>query len=511
MSVDDKRVKRSASKRSTNNIDASREKERRKNRKRKRANRTINRLAFLLTIIIVMYTIYGFGVSALRKSLDVTTIESGEIESAVTVEAKIMRNEKVTYSKFSGNTKYFIHEGEKVGKEEFVIKVGDSKAEIELENKINQIDEEIMKIQNKRKEVSNYKPEIDQISREIDASIQKYNKLSGTNYNYNVYDLKSEIQSKLNLKGTLVLNESAEKTASYREEKSNYQNKLEGLSRVIKAEEAGVISYYVDGFEDVYKPENYASILDNDNKNIDKLVASAKKDKINKQEPAFKIVDGYEWYVTCYVDIKKSKDWEVGKAKRVRFPKIDNSTLKAELVHIEEGKKGNRVLFKFTEQIERYLQFRNVSLSIIESKNNGFKLPRESVINKSMIVLPKGYTKSENIKTYVKKLEGTSKLKQEINVYYEDEQYIYVKNEDGTINIGDRLLGTSDEIFTVEKVDKVSGVYVVMGNIAQFRIIKIIGENENFIVADDTKKHSLKVYDNVINNPKNVKDNEFVK
>ncbi|HCC07697.1 MAG TPA: hypothetical protein DEP72_06030 [Clostridiales bacterium] len=486
------------------------EKDRKQKRRRKRTNMMLNRFIGCLVIIIFAYSFYGFGINVFHKNIATSIAEPGEIENAINTIGKIIRNETIVYSTHSGNVEYLCGEGEKVPKDFVVVKIKDKNKETNLEEKINKIDQEIKTIQTKREDVSYYKPEFEEINKDIDNSIEKYQRLIGTSYNFNIYDLRNEIESKINLKDTLVISEDTNTTTGYKDERIAYEKALSENERAVKAQTSGIVSYYIDGFEEIYKKDNFLTVFNNDNIDLKKMVTSVKKEVINKGDPAFKIISTYDWYIACKVSTKKSENWLVGDNKKLRF--IDIHVIQsAEIEDIIKGKDTNIVLFKLTEQMENLLQFRNIDIGVIESETTGIKIPNSSVAKVNVYAIPKECITNDNKNTFITKKISGSNVRQDIKTFCEDSQNVYVKVEDETVHISDRIISKKDTIFKIKNSGKIQGVYVVLGNLAKFVKIDIENSNENHSIIKKDSEYSVKVYDNVIMYPKNIKQGEFIK
>ncbi|HAN09395.1 MAG TPA: hypothetical protein DCP90_02145 [Clostridiales bacterium] len=486
------------------------EKDRKQKRKRKKSNIMLNRFIGFLIIIILIYSFYGLSVNVFHKNIPVSIAEPGQIENKISTIGKIIRNETVVYSTYSGNIEYFSAEGDKVPKDFVVFKIKDKNTETNLTEKIDKIDQEIKTIQTKREDVSYYKPEFEEINKDIDNSIKKYQRLLGTNYSFDIYSLRNEIESKINLKNTLVINENTDTTVGYKDERVVYEKELSENEKTVKSQESGIVSYYIDGFEDIYKKDNFLTVFDNKDIDLKKMINSAKKEVINKGDPAFKIISTYDWYIACKVGTKQSENWLVGENKKIRFVNM-HATQKAEIQDIIKNKDTNTILFRITEQMQNFLQFRNIDIEIIESATAGIKVPNSSVCNVNVFVIPKECISSDTKKRFITKKISGSNVRQDIDIFCEDSQNVYIKVEDETVHISDRIISKKDNIFKIKNSGKIQGVYVILGNLAKFIKIEIENSNENYCIVKSDSEYSVKMYDNVITYPKNIKQGEFIK
>ncbi len=104
-----------------------------------------------------------------------------------------------------------------------------------------------------------------------------------------------------------------------------------------------MVSYKIDGFEEIYSFNNKDSYKYSDFKGV------SNKQKLNENgidleygEPIFKIIDNLEWYMVIKIDdIKDILDYEVG--DWITISSNNNEEIKGKIENInKEGKKMER-------------------------------------------------------------------------------------------------------------------------------------------------------------------------
>jgi len=177
--------------------------------------------------------------------------------SKETADAYIIRNEVVLKGEnYKNGIEKVKTEGKKVAKKDTVFRYYVN-GEDELKKRIEEIDNKILEVQDT--EIINYSGEIKNIKNQIKEILEE---MSKTN---NIEDLKiykKEI-SECNSKIVKIIGENTKKGSYLRDlinEKEKYEKKLEDNAEIIKAKESGIISYRVDGYEDILKPNKFSNI-----------------------------------------------------------------------------------------------------------------------------------------------------------------------------------------------------------------------------------------------------------
>ena len=164
-------------------------------------------------LIFLFFTIYLCGyiwVFLNRPSIPVEQVTYGSIENASSLKGLIIREEYVVTSDRTGMPVYNFSENEKVPKGETICIIRDEETSAVIEQKIDNIDKDILKGLQKRSDLSVFQEDVSRIESNITQLISAYN---GKFMNENIMDiasLKNQIAAEMNQRTEIWLTENIE-------------------------------------------------------------------------------------------------------------------------------------------------------------------------------------------------------------------------------------------------------------------------------------------------------------
>lgn len=150
----------------------------------------------------------------------------------------------------------------------------------------------------------------------------------------------------------------------------------------------GIVSYYYDGLEQIYTPENIDSIRSSTLKNIQESetsqVVTAPKESAAAGDVIFKIVDNQQWYLLCWIDRKQIEKYTEGAKITVDF--LDG----------EDGKESTQIEMRISRLVPQgsetlvvlscnrhygdFDQYRIRECALITSNTSGILLETSSIV-----------------------------------------------------------------------------------------------------------------------------------
>ena len=330
----------------------------------------------LVFIIVTLLMIFMFRtvIHLIRQPSDIFVVEEGTLSLEETSEAYIIRNELVlkgeNYKNGMEKTKA---EGKKVAKGDTVFRYY-ANGENELKKKIEDINKEILEAQST--ETITDPAELGVVKRQIKDLLEK---MAASN---NVEDLemyKKEI-AECNEKMTKIIGKNTKK-GSYLQElinkKAKYEKELYNNAEIIKAKKSGIVSYRVDGFEDVLKVDKNASFnylneefLNNLDLRTGELVASSNEKG--------KIITSFDVYLATVLSSEAAKN-----AKENTTVKLDigeEKPVRARIVKIKKEGEKRLVVFRVVDLSEAILNYRKIAIDVIWWSYSGLKVPNSAII-----------------------------------------------------------------------------------------------------------------------------------
>lgn len=340
------------------------------NKKVKKKNKRIVYIALMLIVFYVIYTIYLLTVEQNK----VFTVEQGKLYVEETTTGYIIRDETVIKGEnYKNGMKQIKAEGERVAANESVFRYY-SQNEESLKQKISELDE---KIQLAMQETTNLlTSDVKILENQIDEKIKEINKMKDTS---KINEYKKEISEMVSKKAKIA-GEASPKGSYLKQliqERATYESKLNSGAEYIKASKAGIVSYRVDGLEDVLTLANMEALseefLSNLGLKTGKIIATSNE--------CGKIIDNFSCYIATISSSKQSKEAKVGDKVKIRLP--NNVEIDSEVTHIkQEDDNKNLIVLKVNKEVSELINYRKISFDLIWLSYSGLKVPNQAIVEK---------------------------------------------------------------------------------------------------------------------------------
>lgn len=445
----------------------------------------------IIYIIIFIYILIRVIMSVSKESLSIYEVQNSYIDTNISATALIVRSEELVNADSSGYVSYYVRDGEKIGKGKTIYTIDETGSVYE---KIKDADSEDLSMSNEalteiRTRISNFE------------NYFNYSDFSEVyNFRYDIENAVLELTNEALIEKLTSLGDKDANSSTYKQ---------------IRTKDAGIVTYYKDGFEDFDINNFKASDI---NKNNYKKTTLKTGDIINAGDPVYKLITSENWYLIAPISEKEAKSLADKDTVRIN---IHNSS-KNVTCNFELTKKdgSNFIIITLNQQMVNYISERYIDIVILMEQNNGLKIPNSSILEKNIYKIPVSYlsTGSNSMeKKYVniKKLDakGEVTIKQiEPTIYKQDEEYFYIDPNDFTTE--DVLVDTeSNESIGLSQAQtaKVNGVYCVNQGIATFRYIDILYQDNEYTIIKSDVDYSIAWYDRIVLNHSMVKENQIIK
>ena len=294
----------------------------------------------------------------------------------------------------------------------------------------------------------------------------------------------------------------------------------------VSADQAGVVSYAIDGYESLTSDQVTSDLftMNGYKRNITKPGAL-----MESGQPIYKLISSEEWSLVFPVDEENKAKYQDIKKVKVHFTESD-LTVNAK-IHIVTGKDGNSYgQLDFTELMEQFCDERFIQFNIVTNDQKGLKIPVTAVTEKDFYIVPKAYktTGPEGNTGFYRETvaqdgSGTSTEFVPTDIYRIDDQYCYLsipdENDSTSIRTNNILVrpegvasGQLDSTTTypVGPVKSLKGVYNINRGYCIFRQIVPIEQNNEYIIVEENTDYGISVYDHIVLNAALVKDGQLV-
>ena len=270
---------------------------------------------------------------------------------------------------------------------------------------------------------------------------------------------------------------------------------------IVNAEEAGIISYTLDGYEDFQKDKLNYNLFQNAQTTVSYIQNGV---RVEAGNPLYKIISSSQWKLLFPLAEGDVKKMENVSTVSIHFP-VNAMDLQGNfsVFRGEDGKMYGEI--QLDDYLDYFLDSRFVSFSMQEKEQSGLKIPVSAVVNKDFYIVPKEFMKQGPDKSsgfYRQKADGSREFLS-TDIYMLDEQYCYLKIEtnpsDTDIQGGNILVKESGNAsFVVGPRKALEGVYDINRGYAIFHPIQIIEKNEDYLIVESHSKNGVSVYDHIV-------------
>lgn len=326
----------------------------------------------IIAIILFVYIIYAI-INLIVKPTDTFFVENGKISFEESIQGYIIRDETVIKGEnYKNGISQIKAEGEKVAKEEPIYRYYTSGEEYLIE-KINNLDIKIREAMEKESNI--YSSDIKTLETQIHKKVYE---VCGLNDLQKIREYKKELNTTITKKAKIAgeLSPSGSYLKQLVEERSNYENQLNTGSEYIKATRSGVVSYRVDGLEEVLTPSNLASL----SKEMLEGLKLKTGEIVSTSEESGKVIDNFYCYIACILDNENinTADVKVGSSIKLRLSNSQEVTSEVEYI-AQEDENESLVVLKIDKYTEELINYRKISLDIIWWSETGLKIPNDAI------------------------------------------------------------------------------------------------------------------------------------
>ena len=349
---------------------------------------------FIIYIMLGIISIYIISAIYLimKTPTDTVTVDKGMLTFEESTTGYIIRNEKLVKGKKYKNGMYqIVSEGERAAKNQAIFRYyGDNEEKLQ-----KQIGEVNLKIQEAlEKEKINFPSDIKNLDERIEQKMKDINEITDVQ---ELSEIKKDINDLIEKKAK-ISGESSAKGSYIKKlinQKEKYEKQLESGSETIKASMSGVVSYRVDGLENVLKVDDFSNltseVLENLNLKTGKIIST--------NDESAKIIDNFGCYIATVVDSYVAKDSKQG--DNVKITLSSGNEVTGTIDYKKEQEDGQTlIVFKITTLTEELISYRKISCNITWWRYSGLKVPNDAI------------TEDGNGLKYVlkKTVSGTSKV-----------------------------------------------------------------------------------------------------
>lgn len=216
-----------------------------------------------------------------------------------------------------------------------------------------------------------YSSEVDAIEKIIYSLVKE--SIGVTSYN-KMQEYRQKVNTYINKRANIIgeLSPDGAEIKKLINERNEYEANAKKSNDNILAPAPGIVSYTVDGLEDIL---SYSDVEDLDYSAIKKSILEGKQSDNTK----IKVVNNYEAYIVLKVSLDNKQHIEKGYNYRLRLIEQQNYELIGKLEKIEFFSDGVEVYFKVTNGVENIVNLRETEIEIVWDYAKGLIAPTNAL------------------------------------------------------------------------------------------------------------------------------------
>lgn len=243
------------------------------------------------------------------------------------------------------------------------------------ENLINKIEELDVKINEAMSQENNiYPSDIKVLDNKIEEELTKIYK---ENDLAKIEEIKKEIEKAVSKKATITGEQSP--AGSYVKklinERASYEHELNSGTEDVKAKNAGLVSYKVDGLEEVLTPTDFSNLSSKVLNDLNLKTGQT----IQTSEECGKVINNFKFYIATILESKKAKEVQVGDTAKIKLSSQEELSCKVNYI-IDEDDGTRIIVFETSSYSEQLISYRKVSIDVVWWSDEGLKIPKSALI-----------------------------------------------------------------------------------------------------------------------------------
>ena len=378
-------------------------------------------------------------------NVETEIVRYNSIENAIRTKALFVRSESTVALPEGVEISYKVNEGDKVSFGKKILEIiKNNQADEDIAIKIKQLDDRVNEI--KQSDISNnfFSQDKEKIESQINERVTDLKKIARSGDFEKLNAVRDDLAANLYKKSLIYGNGSffGKNLEQLQKEKSTLEGIYNNSIDVIYAQSSGIVSYSLDGYEQILNPSNIKDFKLNSVKEIMDSLNSKKNEESKDTAIGVKLVDNFEWYTCSLISEELTKGLKVGKKIKLRFGELGNAQVNGDIHEVSQPEGGTcLVIVRITEHVDDFYKKRISDMDIIRDYNEGFTIPNKAIVVK------------DNIKGVYALKSGVVKFVP-VAVMVEQEGTCLVRNlskEDSSYKSGDEALKIFDEIITTTK------------------------------------------------------------
>lgn len=194
------------------------------------------------------------------------------------------------------------------------------------------------------------------------------------------------------------------------QKRASLEAELNTSSQIINSPMSGIVSYRVDGLEDLLKVDDFSNLSKKTLEGYNLKTGSVVPQTTDKG----KVVNNFVAYIATPINTEKADSSKIG--DKVTLKLANSAEVEAEIVSITNDNNGRILVFRVKDRIEELIEYRKISFDIVWWKYSGFKVSNSAI-----------YT-DENDLSYINRNKAGYSEKILVKILRQNDTYSIVQN-----------------------------------------------------------------------------------
>lgn len=483
-----------------------------KRRNVKREERTMK----IVLSISMLFFVLSVGGSILqlitREQIPTMVVENGIVELSQIQQGIIIRDETIYKSTSNGEINYEVEQHQRVKKDGLVATIRNTENLITLEEESEDLTRNILSIQEQRSHISTYADDVNNINNQVQTiTNSNIHRLTGTDTTA-MNHLQEDVETYVLIRNEMLMSENRGVLEPYVNSHLDNEAQMSENISSIYASNSGVVSYIVDGMEEVLTPNNMENLtVEQTRMNINYDDFEVLK-QTRANENIFKIVNSNEWFIASYIPNELVQHWEKGSVVNIYIERSGTYVPMDVTVHsLTRGEEETYVILKSRSFMKEHIDQRSVNFKTVNSEYKGLYIPQEAITSRTFLLVPRSHVYEVGDSHMVIKKDGDTLTNvhiqpRSIRSIETREDYVYILQDFNNLSLRDIIIRQGEEgsEYEISEVVTDVGVFIVNNGVATFTSINtegmVVGENGYVVINPETNsgRGGVNVHDRII-------------
>ncbi|MCL2852737.1 MAG: hypothetical protein FWE20_06865 [Defluviitaleaceae bacterium] len=453
----------------------------RKRKQRSRAGVNIPLLITAALVFVFVSTHMVSGLSAMLTTPEIATIspDFGNVAAPAVFTGVIIRDETVYTAERDGVLEFHADHLERVRPGQAVAAVSEESYVAGIHASIEELDRQILEMQARRGEISAFSTDVARMNEQLQAAVDSHlPRLTNSSFD-ELYNMAENARRMVGIRNQMLLTEDRGSVRGMVDEREHAVQRLDGSVMSVSVQRGGILSYIVDGLENILTIENMRSLEPEQTRQSVDHTTLHRLREVSAGDEIFKVVNSNIWYIAVYMPFEAVSEWQANDLRRVYMQSGESfREMDTYVEHISHGETSSFVVLRVTRFLSDFMDRRAISFRLTSSLSDSLKIPAHVVTTMDAVRIPVEFVNRPDMHNPSVIRQGSDNSADQtvlLNIYRRNNEFVYILIDTNNLSIRDILLHPTDASQThiIEEIVALRGVFVLNFGFADFEEINL--------------------------------------